>query len=103
MKLYLDSCCYNRPYDDQAQEKIHMEGEAVLTIINRCKQNNDEIIGSSALDLEIDQISDIEMVRFMQQYENGYGDYTEEKYQQPDLSVEEIDIILKTDKNRHDT
>jgi len=60
MKLYLDSCCYNRPYDDQAQEKIHMEGEAVLTIINRCKQNNDVIIGSSALDLEIDQISDIE-------------------------------------------
>jgi hypothetical protein len=38
------------------------------------------------------------MVRFIQQYENGYGDYTEEKYQQPDLSVEEIDIMLKTGK-----
>ena len=60
MKLYLDNCCYNRPYDDQTQEKIHMEGEAVLAIINRCKQNNDEIIGNSALDLEIDQIGDIE-------------------------------------------
>ena len=60
MKLYLDNCCYNRPYDDQTHEKIHMEGEAVLTIINRCKQNDDEIIGSSVLDLEIDQISDIE-------------------------------------------
>jgi predicted nucleic acid-binding protein len=60
MKLYLDNCCYNRPYDDQAQEKNHMEGEAILTIINRCKQNNDEIIGSSVLDLEIDQIKDIE-------------------------------------------
>jgi hypothetical protein len=35
------------------------------------------------------------MVRFIQQYENGYGDYTKEKYQQPDLSIEEIDIILK--------
>jgi hypothetical protein len=35
------------------------------------------------------------MVRFMQQYENGYGDYTKEKYQQPDLTVEEIDFILK--------
>jgi len=40
MKLYLDNCCYNRPYDDQSQEKNHMEGEAVLTIINICKQNN---------------------------------------------------------------
>jgi hypothetical protein len=35
------------------------------------------------------------MVRFIQQYENGYGDYTKEKYQQPDLTVEEIDTILK--------
>jgi len=35
------------------------------------------------------------MVRFMQQYENGYGDYTKEKYQQPDLPVEEIDNLLK--------
>jgi len=35
------------------------------------------------------------MVRFFQQYEHGYGDYTTEKYQQPDLSIEEIDILLK--------
>jgi len=35
------------------------------------------------------------MVRFIQQYESGYGDYTEEKYQQPDLSVEEIDLVLR--------
>ena len=35
------------------------------------------------------------MVRFIQQYENGYGDYTEEKYQKPDFTIEEIDIMLK--------
>ena len=35
------------------------------------------------------------MVRFIQQYENGYGDYTKEKYQQPNLTIEEIDTILK--------
>jgi hypothetical protein len=34
------------------------------------------------------------MVRFMQQYENGYGDYTKEKQQQPDWTVEEIDALL---------
>ena len=60
MKLYLDNCCYNRPYDDQTQERIHLEGEAVLAIINRCKQNNDEIIGSPVLDIEMDQIGNIE-------------------------------------------
>ena len=35
------------------------------------------------------------MVRFIQQYENGNGDYTKEKYQQPDLTVEDIDLMLK--------
>jgi len=60
MKLYLDSCCYNRPYDDQSQENIHLEGEAVLAIINRCRQNNDVIIGSSALDFEINNTADTE-------------------------------------------
>jgi hypothetical protein len=34
-------------------------------------------------------------VRFFQLYENGFGDYTKEKYQQPDLTVEEIDVILR--------
>ena len=63
MKIYFDSCCYNRPYDDRAQEKIHLEGEAILAIISRCKQNDYEIIGSPVLDLEIDNIGDIEKKR----------------------------------------
>ena len=29
---------------------------------------------------------------------NGSGDYTNEKYQQPDLTIEEIDVILKNMK-----
>ena len=33
--------------------------------------------------------------RFIQQFENGYGDYTKEKYAQPDLSFEELDTELK--------
>ena len=35
MRIYLDSCCYNRPFDDQTQERIHLESEAILTILNR--------------------------------------------------------------------
>jgi hypothetical protein len=60
MKLYLDTCCYNRPYDDQTQERIHLEGEAVLAIVNKREQTNDEIIGSLVLDFEMEQIEDIE-------------------------------------------
>jgi hypothetical protein len=49
-------------------------------------------IGLQALN---DALGPVGMVRFMQQYENGSGDYTKEKYQRPDLTIEEIDALLK--------
>lgn len=30
MKIYLDNCCYNRPYDDQSQVRIQLETQAKL-------------------------------------------------------------------------
>lgn len=33
--------------------------------------------------------------RFIQQMENGYGDYTAEKYEKPSPSFEELDNELK--------
>ena len=60
MKLYLDCCCYNRPFDEQTQIKVHLESEAILSIITKCKQNKNEIIGSAALDFEIESIADFE-------------------------------------------
>ncbi len=35
------------------------------------------------------------MVKFMQQYDTGYGDYTREKQEQPDISLDEIDMLMK--------
>lgn len=35
------------------------------------------------------------MVRFIQQYDMGYGDYTREKQDQPDISLDEIDMLLR--------
>ncbi len=35
------------------------------------------------------------MVKFMQQYDVGYGDYTKEKQRQPDISLDEIDMLLQ--------
>jgi predicted nucleic acid-binding protein len=59
-RIYLDTCCYNRPYDDQAQERVHLEGEAVLAIINKRERNRYEIIGSPALDYEMERIRNID-------------------------------------------
>jgi predicted nucleic acid-binding protein len=32
LKVYLDNCCYNRPYDDQKQLRIELETKAKLHI-----------------------------------------------------------------------
>jgi len=59
MKIYLDNCCFNRPFDLQEQRIIVMESEAVLTIIDKCKKNNNYFFfGSDILDEEMDNITD---------------------------------------------
>lgn len=32
MRIYLDMCCYNRPYDDQSQLKVALETQSKLHI-----------------------------------------------------------------------
>lgn len=39
MRIYLDVCCLNRPFDDQTQDRIHLEAEAVLTILKYIEKN----------------------------------------------------------------
>ena len=41
MRIYLDMCCFNRPYDDQSQARIRIETEAkVLIMANHRLQHN---------------------------------------------------------------
>ena len=52
MKIYLDVCCLNRPYDDQSQLRIRLESEAVVLILSAVEQRHHELITGEALDLE---------------------------------------------------
>jgi len=36
MKIYMDVCCLNRPFDDQTQDKIRIESDAILAILSKC-------------------------------------------------------------------
>jgi predicted nucleic acid-binding protein len=53
MRVYLDSCCLNRPFDDQSQERIRIESESVRLILARVSAGGLEWIGSDALAWEI--------------------------------------------------
>ena len=58
MIIYLDNCCYNRPFDDQTQERIHLESEAILTILKMGQMKRVIIVGSEILELEINRMPD---------------------------------------------
>ena len=53
MRVYLDNCCYNRPFDDQAQIKVLLETLAKLDIQQRMKKGELEYAWSTVLDFEI--------------------------------------------------
>jgi hypothetical protein len=52
MKIYLDMCCYNRPFDEKDQVKTEMESFAKLHIQNRICEGEYELVWSYILDLE---------------------------------------------------
>ncbi len=58
MKIYLDACCLNRPFDDQRQDRIRLEAEAVLLILTHIEAGEWQWIGSEVLDFEIEQTPD---------------------------------------------
>ncbi|MEW6713437.1 MAG: PIN domain protein [Candidatus Riflebacteria bacterium] len=52
MRIYLDNCCFNRPFDDQAQIRIMLEAEAKLKIQDDILQKKFELAWSYILDAE---------------------------------------------------
>lgn len=62
MKIYLDNCCYNRPFDDQSQIRIHLETQAKLYIQAKVREGTYDLVWSYILD-----------------YENGKNPYEEKR------------------------
>ena len=55
LRVYLDNCCYNRPYDDQTQIRISLESQAKLHIQNLIKNGQLELVTSYMLFFENSQ------------------------------------------------
>jgi predicted nucleic acid-binding protein len=52
MKVYLDNCCYNRPFDDQENILNRFETEAKLVVQQMIKEKSLEMVWSDVLDYE---------------------------------------------------
>lgn len=60
MVIYLDVCCWNRPFDDQSQNRVRLEAEAVLSILEMVGEGKLDVAGSSVVDDELSQMPDDE-------------------------------------------
>jgi len=58
MRIYLDVCCLNRPFDDRAQDRVRLESEAVLSILNYSKAKGWSLMNSDIIGIEISKIPD---------------------------------------------
>ena len=58
MRIYLDSCSLQRPFDDQTQARIRVETEAVLAILAATQAGDIVLLNSEALEYEMGRIPD---------------------------------------------
>lgn len=52
MKIYLDNCCFNRPFDDQSKIRIRLEAEARLRVQDDILEKKFELVWSYILEAE---------------------------------------------------
>lgn len=91
MRIYLDNCCYNRPFDDQSQPRIREETNSIVEIIARTKKDNNIILGSSILKIEIGKISDPQKFDAVMDF---YEDTVSETiHATPEISERALEII----------
>lgn len=76
MRVYLDMCCYNRPYDDQSQFRVALEAQSKLQIQGLIRDKKLDLIGSYTLDYEVSrnpyEMRRQSIVQFIQKNMKGY-------------------------------
>ena len=51
-RIYLDNCCFNRPYDNQENIKVQIETESKLYIQRKIKESQYSLVWSYILEYE---------------------------------------------------
>ncbi len=59
-KIYFDVCCLNRPFDDWAQERVRLEGESILSIMERISAGEWQLVSSEAIAVELEKMRNLE-------------------------------------------
>ena len=77
MKVYLDNCCYNRPFDDESQVKVLIETLSKLTIQQQMREGVIEYVWSEVLDYEVGRSRFIDRKLQIQPWAHGASAFVE--------------------------
>ncbi len=95
MRIYLDNCSYNRPYDDQSQMRIHLETQAKLHIQDMIRKKQIELVTSYVLDFENSNNRSIQKKMAIEKFMKDYSTlYVSNKH--GDMLAEIADSIMET-------
>ena len=64
-------------------------------LVEGLNYNSPRQVREAGLKALTEALGPLGMVRFMQQFEDGHGDYTKEKYDMPDVTIEEFEAWLQ--------
>jgi predicted nucleic acid-binding protein len=56
--IYADVCCLNRPLDDLQQSRVKLEAEAMMSILQKCEDQEWSLLSSDAIRFEIARNTD---------------------------------------------
>ena len=75
LKIYLDNCCYGRPFDDLTQEKIKNEAAAKMYIQSLIKYKSLALYSSFMLLYEINESPSEKSKEHILQFVNEYSSF----------------------------
>lgn len=88
MRIYLDNCCFNRPFDDQSKIRIRLETEAKLRVQDDILGKKFELVWSYILEAE-------NMVNPFEERRKTISDWKEQAI----IKIKENHTILDRAKN----
>jgi len=92
LKIYLDNCCYNRPFDDLSQEKIKNEATAKMFIQSLVKYGSLSLVFSYMSLTEINdspfESNKKQIIDFINDYSAGY--VTESRREEIEKTAKDI-------------
>ena len=75
LRIYLDNCCYSRPFDDLSQDKIKNEATAKMFIQSLIKYKSLVLYSSYILSIEINENPFENIKEHILRFLDDYSDY----------------------------